>query len=398
MNLSVMLVLLIAAGLILAVILYNYYQENKYRQKIRDQFGNANRDALMESHAGEVRDTEGGLLNPTHKNTLTNTHSEDLRQINTPLPNEENQEHDIITEQEEEIQEYTFAEQALKPIPQSTEPLLMDLHDLSRLELPWFNRHFDYLAYVSLREARELNAMPRLSNQRHITLAGCTTDGQFRLAEPIPNVYYQAFVIGLQAVGRMPLAGTPELEEFGERVSEFAEHINGNVLLTKVKDFLQVARPLDEVCARVDQIIAIHLISRTSIAGTDLRLAAETLGFQLSHDGSFAYPDTEKPLFLLVNSEQSPFTGTLLSSQQYKSVSMLFDITKIPANKKSFDTFMALAVKLSSALSLDLVDDQLQELSTQSLQSIGEYIRERHREMKEIGITPGSDLANRIFS
>lgn len=397
MNASVLMILLVAAIVILAVLVYNMYQENEYRKKIRHQFGNADRDALMDSHVGEVRDAEGGMLNPLKKKNPPQP-EESQREIDTPLPNQEWIEEDIISEQPEEVQEYTFAETTLKSIPQKEGPLLMDLQDLSRLDLPWFNRHFDYLAYISLREAKELNAVPRLSDHRHVTLAGCTSDGRFQLAEPIPNVYYQAFVIGLQAIGRLPLAGTPELEDFGERVGGFAENMNGHLWLTKVKDFLDVARPLDEVCARIDQIIAIHLISRNMIAGTDLRLAAETLGFVLSYDGHFCYPSAQNPLFLLTDIKETPFTATLLSSQKYKGISMLFDITKVPQGEKNFNKFMDLSVKLSSALSLDLVDDQMNELSTQSLHSIGDYIHERHHEMKEIGITPGSDLAKRIFS
>ena len=58
----------------------------------------------------------------------------------------------------------------------------------------------------------------------------------------------------------------------------------------------------------------------------------------------------------------------------------------------------ALVVKLSSHLGLDLVDDQLNELSTQWLKDIRSYVVERQDEMLSVDIEPGSELAERLFS
>jgi hypothetical protein len=136
--------------------------------------------------------------------------------------------------------------------------------------------------------------------------------------------------------------------------------MNASLLLTDVETFLNVARPLDELCARVDQTIAMHLVSRGSISGTELRAAVENLGFELGVDGAFRLPNEEgEPLFTLVTLDNTPFTASLLSSQAYRGFSMLFDITHVPAGEKQFNRFMDLAVKLSSTLSLDLVNDKL---------------------------------------
>lgn len=277
--------------------------------------------------------------------------------------------------------------------------LLLDLPDLAKQELPWFDSRFDYLAYVSLAEPQELHAMPRLSSRHRFRLAGCTMDDRFQIAEPIPSVYYQGFVIGLQAISRNGLATIEELEQFGEQVNAFAEKMNGGILLTDIDTFLNIARPLDELCARVDQTIAIHLVSRGNISGTELRAAVEQQKFELSHDGRFHYNNSRgEPLFSIITLDNSPFTSTLLSAQNYRGFSLLFDVTHIPDGEKNFNRFMDIAVKLSSTLSLDLVNDNLEELSTEWLKDIRSYVIARQDEMKQVGIEPGSELAQRLFS
>ena len=282
---------------------------------------------------------------------------------------------------------------------QGKQKTLLHLNDLTKLELPWFDPRFDYMAYIALSEAQELHAIPRLSSRHRFQIAGCTMDDRFQIAEPIPSVYYQGFVIGLQAVSRNGLATTQELEQFGEQVNSFAEKMSGSLLLTDVETFLNVARPLDELCARVDQTIAMHLVSRGSISGTELRAAVENLGFELGVDGAFRLPNEEgEPLFTLVTLDNTPFTASLLSSQAYRGFSMLFDITHVPAGEKQFNRFMDLAVKLSSTLSLDLVNDKLEELSTQWLKEVRSYVVARQDEMQKVGIEPGGSLAARLFS
>ena len=52
-------------------------------------------------------------------------------------------------------------------------------------------------------------------------------DDHFRVAEPIPGVYYQGFVMGLQAVSRNGLAAREELQHFDQQVDAFAQLMDG---------------------------------------------------------------------------------------------------------------------------------------------------------------------------
>lgn len=277
--------------------------------------------------------------------------------------------------------------------------LLIELDELKTRRLPWFDSRLDYMAYVSLREPQELPAIPRLSTRYRFQIIGCTMDGLFQVAEPIPGVQYQAFVIGLQAINRNGLANQRDLDLFGQQVESFAEKLDGDVLLDNIHSFLTIAKPLDELCARVDQTIAIHLVSRVSILGSELRNSLEKLGFQLLQDGAFGFADTNGEIkYTAVTLDGSQFTSHLLASQPYKGFSMLFDITRVPHGEHNFDEFMNLAVALSQNLHLELVDDQIQQLSTEWLKEVRTFVLSKQSEMLEAHIAPGSELAQRLFS
>ena len=188
------------------------------------------------------------------------------------------------------------------------------------------------------------------------------------------------------------------MEYFARQVRLFAEKIGGIASITSIPDFLEIARPLDELCARVDQTIAIHLVSNTGILGTELRAEAEKAGFKLTNNGTFVFAGKDGAKYTIAALDGSLFTEALLTSQPYKGFSMLFDITRVPNAEEDFNEFMNLAVGLSGKLNLDLVDDQVQRLSTEWLKEVRVYVGARQAEMRKVGIEPDSALARRLFS
>lgn len=418
---SVMIVLVIGAAIILLVLAYNIYQESQYRKQLREQFGHANKDALLDSQVNSVRD---GAEAQSVMNTKTvppaeeanKTDDSSAEQSETSATDEKVI--DGTVSEEENVSAAQAASSApdnaaapensaahidmaplSRTVPVKGRKALLDVRDMSKQPLPWFDVRFDYLAYIALYQPKELHAMPRLSSRSRFRLVGCTMDDRYQIAEPIPSVYYQGFVVGLQAISRSGLLTHEELAHFGEQANRFAEQMDGQLLLTDINTFLDVARPLDDLCARVDQTIAIHLVSRTNVSGTELRSAVEKQGFELGHDGAFFYADTDgEPLFNIVTLDNTPFTSTLLANQNYRGFSMLFDIVHIPNGEKCFDQFMDMAVKLSSQLGLDLVNDKVEELSTEWLREVRRYVVDRQKEMKQVDLEPGSELAKRLFS
>lgn len=436
MNDSVLIVLIFGASIILAVIAYNMYQENQFRKQLREQFGHTNKDALLDSHVQSVRDglqqneelaeppltirqtdlSEQSIIPPTTENEAEYLSDEETELISLQSEASEldHQNTFQITHPTEPIlqveeapsapiQAFDFIKRKVTPPPQTKPQLgrktLLDVHDMMKQPLPWFDRRFDYLACIALHKPMELHAMPRLSSRHRFQLIGCTMDGRYQVAEPIPSVYYQGFIIGLQAISRSGLASQEELEQFGQHANTFAEKLDGQLLLTEIKPFLELAKPLDELCIRVDQTIILHLRSRTNISGTELRATVERHGFELSHDGTFAYKDKiGEALFNIITIDGTPFTTNHLSTQTYPGFSVSFNSALVPDGEKHFNELMDIVVSISSTLNLDLVDDRMRELSIDWMRQIRAFVAERQVEMKEVHIEPGGALAKRLFS
>lgn len=418
-----MIFIVLGLAVILAVIAYNMYQENQYRKQVREQFGHSDKDALLNSKTSHVRDGKesGGKglfvkkANKAQEAALRNLQEQDeifAAKAKLAKPSAIKTDVELAIEDDftdEPVQhtviglnnEITTQAASDEPVnlPSAANQPLVSLDELSQVELPWFDPRFDYLAYISLSEAQELHALPRLSNRHRFQIIGCTMDDRFQVAEPIPSVYYQGFVVGLQAVSRNGLATQEELQQFNQQVDTFAQLMGGKVLHTDLAAFTEVAQALDTFCARVDQTIAIHLVSHSNISGVELRASVENLGFVLGEDGAFHYTgQTGSPMFAIHSLTGDAFTNALLDNQSYKGFSMLLDIPHAPAGEKTFDLFMDLAVRLSGQLGLDLVNDKMEEVSTQWLKDIRNYVLARQEEMVKVGIKPGSKQALRLFS
>ena len=418
-----MIFIVLGLAVILAVIAYNMYQENQYRKQVREQFGHSDKDALLNSKTSHVRDGKesGGKglfvkkTNKAQEAALRNLQEQDeifAAKAKLAKPSAIKTDVELAIEDDftdEPVQhtviglnnEITTQAASDEPVnlPSAANQPLVSLDELSQVELPWFDPRFDYLAYIALSEAQELHALPRLSNRHRFQIIGCTMDDRFQVAEPIPSVYYQGFIVGLQAVSRNGLATQEELQQFNQQVDTFAQLMGGKVLHTDLAAFTEVAQALDTFCARVDQTIAIHLVSHSNISGVELRASVENLGFVLGEDGAFHYTgQTGSPMFAIHSLTGDAFTNALLDNQSYKGFSMLLDIPHAPAGEKTFDLFMDLAVRLSGQLGLDLVNDKMEEVSTQWLKDIRNYVLARQEEMLKVGIKPGSKQALRLFS
>ena len=435
---NILLLIIILLAVLIVVVAYNMHQENQYRQKIRSQFGHADSDALLNAESNppkptapqtqpENPKTESPQAKPTKQpaensaaqtahNEISITLSEKPEfqaaepEISVTLapaqpagkpksnPNQSELQFDRAEQQPKRETPFARIINSVAEAAETRKPLV-SLASLENSDLQWFDKRFDYMSYIALYEPKELNVIPRLSGSHRFQIIGCTLDGRFQAAEPIPGVAYQAFVIGLQAISRSGLASEEELEHFAQQSRQFAEKMNGIASTTHTGDFLEAARPLDELCARVDQTIAIHLVARSNVSGNELRHTVEKAGFMLMHDGTFAYLGSDgDPKYTIAALDGSVFTEALLSNQPYKGFSMLFDITRVPNAEEDFNEFMNIAVKLSGELGLDLVDDQVRQLSTEWLKEVRTYVGARQTEMRRVGIEPNSPLAKRVFA
>ena len=181
--------IVLALVAILAVVAYNMYQESQYRKQVREQFGHSDKDALLGSKTDNVRDgwqASGGkglmsrkAAKPQQNAAMRNLQEQDalfaarVAQAAATKPEVEIAVEDDFTDEpvkhttiglNNEMTTQTEDIFAAVSAPDAGRTLV-SLDELVQIELPWFDPRFDYLAYIALTEAQELQALPRLSHR-----------------------------------------------------------------------------------------------------------------------------------------------------------------------------------------------------------------------------------------
>ena len=159
----------------------------------------------------------------------------------------------------------------------------------------------------------------------------------------------------LQMVSRNGVVSESELLEFRSQVETLAATHRASVSAPPMREALEAAHGLDRACADVDVQIALHVLGP---AGAELK----NEGFSVA-----------------------PRAG---------GVTLLLDLPRTPNLEKSY----AAMVKAARELGGRVVDDNGNQLDDRALAAIGVEVEALRARLGEIGIEPGSPLAQRLFS
>jgi hypothetical protein len=162
----------------------------------------------------------------------------------------------------------------------------------------------------------------------------------------------------LQMVSRNGVIGEAELLAFRSQVESIAAAQGASVSAPPMREALEAAQRLDRACADLDVQIALHVLGA---AGTGLKSeGSEGFAVAARADG----------------------------------VTLLLDIPRTPDLARSY----AAMVKAARRLGGRVVDDNGNALDERALDAIGVEVEALRARLVEMGIEPGSPLAQRLFS
>ena len=136
----------------------------------------------------------------------------------------------------------------------------------------------------------------------------------------------------------------------------------------------------------------------TPIHGTKLRGLAEACGMLLKEDGKFHYYANEAPLYVVIDTNNVPFTTDNLRSNVLKSITFQVEIPKVNNCEQVFNQMITNAQKMATSLSAQLVDDNQKVLGDLQIEKIRQQLRVIHATMVARGIMPGSPSSMRLFN
>ncbi len=212
---------------------------------------------------------------------------------------------------------------------------------------------------------------------------------------------YTRLRLALQMANRGgPLSGV-QLGAFCDALNTLATRFSAHVQLPDTEQALAGARALDAFCADVDVAIGVNVIAAEgeNFSGARVRALVESEGVKLEPDGVFHLEDEhENTLLQVTNQEGEPFLPEAVSGMSTRGLTILMDVPRVADAERALQRMFELGRSLSVTLKGRLVDDNRAVLTAASMDKIRQQLKDIHAAMHERDVAPGSARALRLFS
>ena len=452
--------LALGAIIIVAVVLFNWWQERNLRKAAADSFDEPQRDPLLDEFhidteailADEAR--TASAFSPTYDEAMGSSNaaiaeaasavaecehdmavSEDIPELQhqyQAVPEDEPWQtadaasmedlqadagfEDTIPEAPESVsasfQEPVLERQASAPEDEVAEPYAetqaAQVADTEHAALPSSVSHqIDltavlYLAQPATGLALREFLLSLVDLDKPVYAYGHGADGVWRmLTREQEEVSFTRAACSLQLADRGGPVSRDTLNRFQDAIEEMGHSLGAQVEWHGNPDPIVYANDLDQFCIEVDKLVGFHLAQGVSgpFTGTKFRGLAEASGLTLANDGAFYYTNENgQPLFALVNQDKTPFTIEMLRTALIRGVTFQLDIPRVKHCTEVFNQMVLMAKQMEGSLNGKLVDDNQRPLGDMQIEKIRQQLKVIHATMVARGIMPGSPGALRLFS
>ena len=398
--------LAIGLGLIVLVILFNWWQERKMRKVTEKQFSASPSDLLMNDFADDVFEETAVLIEPSTKikDVVDRYDTDDVR-----LPDEVEFKIDLGDFEHESV----VIEEAPDVVVEGVHADI-EVHAEPVVETPVRNNGLP----ESVNKDVDLTALFFLPTPANGKRLRQFLIGLVNLDKPIyaygldssqvwhPLTLEQEAVeftkasYSLQLADRAGAVSADTLNRFQEMVTEIAYELSAQVEWIGTQEPLDFAQALDTFCLEVDKTIGFHILNGAAgrFTGTKFKGLAEANGLALKDDGAFyAKSKNGQSAFKVINMENNPFGSDMLKSVALKGVTFQMEIALTESCTETFNSMVLMAKSMAHSLSATLVDDHQRELSDAKIEKIRQQLRLIQVQMTVKGIPPGSPVALRLF-
>lgn len=212
---------------------------------------------------------------------------------------------------------------------------------------------------------------------------------------------YTRLRLALQMANRGGPLSAVQLGAFGDALNMLSTRFASSLQLPDTDKVLADAKALDAFCAEVDVAIGINVIAADAeqFSGARVRALVESEGFKLEPDGVFHLEDeNENTLLNITNQEAAPFLPEAVGAMSTRGITILLDVPRVSDAERALQRMFELGRSLSVTLKGRLVDDNRAALSATSMEKIRKQLQDIHQAMNARGIAPGSMRALRLFS
>jgi FtsZ-interacting cell division protein ZipA len=372
----------IIAVIIVGVIIYNRWQEAKYKKQAQSVFAeSANRrgDALFNADAA-APPSAGGRREPTF-----GAADEDVAAL-------------------EALAAPMGGADEMAALNALTEPRPV-VHGANAGMAPAVNPEIDTIAMMLADTPVEADAYAPMVSESATLAKNILWEGLVGgLWQPIDATLdekYREIRCGLQLADRSGPIDASLLSAFDDLMGAFAERLNAVSQRESVVDAERRAQMVDQFCAETDIEIAVNLIGKSGVtfATTKVRGLAESQGLVMQANGEYAMQDDYgRVLFTLRNGNPAEAPAIRTNLPYLTQITFALDVPRSPQPSQMFERMYTLALQFADVLQGELVDDNKKLLTANSRKVIAETIHGITGEMQQRGVTPGSSVALRLYS
>ena len=426
--------LVLGALIIIAVVIYNWWQERNLRAEAESRFQMPDQDILME-------DAPDSAPEPMSRRTSFDDEEPAAEDIAPSAPFERDEvaplrserieptfdESRILASLDDDAEDNRYlpaepqaADVEPAPIPEPEVPPAAEPVDeaepepvpvaapRAQMALPAeVDRQIDLIARLELAQPATGHTLREFlltltDIDKPLYAYGLDESGMWHLlTREQEEARFSDVVCAVQLADRSGPISSAALSRYRLAVEGMATQLATHIDWLGATEPVAYANELDQFCIEVDKMVGFHLVQSESgpFTGTKFRGLAESRGLVLHEDGNFYHEsDSEQPSFSLASQDGVPFSADKLRTSLIRGVTFRLDIPRVKNCLEAFNHMVLTARQMEASLSARLVDDNHRPLGEPQIEQIRQQLKIIQGKMVARGILPGSDNALRLFS
>ena len=385
--------LLIGGFIVVAVLLFNWTQERRYKKQADAAFQPITRDVLLEkSTPPKTTDRiEPGLRETTMQHMgMAPQEAAPLRPVTVPPPSA------IRPEPQPPVRTAaTPAASSAKVAHTSDAAVPAAPYD----ELIEYRVRVEGKGIVASVFSDDINVARSLGKQTR-WLGYPEQGNEWEEIQPWRETFYREVQVTLQLADRNGAVQEDELNRLCNVLSATAQQHGLKIICDDMAEALQRAQSVDHFCVDVDVLIGLNVVSQGEGAMKLPKILkeVEASGMLLGVDGAYRLLDSRgESLYSLCNHDAEPFSPTT-PQPETQAVTLQFDVPRVPDGLKVFDSMVGFGRKLANEVGGLLVDDNMRPLTDSGIDKIRQQLAGIYQRMEARGVPSGSRRALRLFS
>jgi len=383
----------LAIVVVVAVIIYNRWQESKYKKRAEQAFGTSHPDVLIDDAVASATPPAAATRRqPNYPSQLINERVEP--RLGASLPQ-------YAADDANDSADLTPIGDT-HSYPVSVEKVAPLMHYFSA---PVLQAEVDSIALILADAPLEAAQYENVISQSKLLGKGVRWEGlQAGLWQPITLPVIEAYRelrVGMQLADRRGPVDVMALNQFNEMVAQYAASVGAVSQREDVAAAVLRAQTVDAFCADTDIEIAVNVIGKSGVtfAVTKVRGLAESSGFLALDSGEYVMRDEQgRVLYTLRNFDPAEPPGIKRTTGYLSGLTFALDVPRTPDATRTFERMFMVVMKIADVLQGEVVDDNCKLLTAAGRKVIADTITTITAQMEAKGVTAGSATALRLYA